>query len=98
MNKKTNLLRIGVLVLLISLLAVNTVEAQSRQRLKELENTEQDRQAEEQAAEEEGRQRHMDLQSKQTRKEMKGYQKQSKRYNNNRKEPFWKKWFRRNKR
>jgi len=98
MNKKTNLLRIGLLVLLISFLAVNSIEAQSRQRLRELENKEQDRQAEQQAAEEEGRQRHKDIQSKQTRKEMKRYEKQSKRYNNNRKEPFWKKWFRRNKR
>jgi Ni/Co efflux regulator RcnB len=98
MNKKTNLLRIGLLVLLISFLAVNSIEAQSRQRLRELENKEQDRQAEQQAAEEEGRQRHKDIQSKQTRKEMKRYEKQSKRYNNNRKEPFWKKWFQRNKR
>ena len=51
MNKKTNLLRIGLLVLLISFLAVNSIEAQSRQRLRELENKEQDRQAEQQAAE-----------------------------------------------
>jgi hypothetical protein len=73
-------------------------EAQSRKRLKELEKTEERQQEEASAAEEEGRQRHMDIQSKQTRKEMKRYRKQSKRYNKNRREPFYKRWFRRKKR
>ena len=72
--------------------------AQSRKRLKELEKTEERQQEEAQAAEEEGRNRHMDIQSKQTRKEMKRYRKQSKRYNKNKREPFYKRWFRRKRR
>jgi len=91
------LLRLAFLFLVISLAFPLTTEAQSRKRLKELEKTEERQQSEQMAAEEEARQRHMDIQSKQTKKEMKRYKKMSKRHNNNRKEPFYKKWFRREK-
>lgn len=64
--------------------------AQSRKRLRELEKMEQSHQVDEAAAEAEARQRHMDIQSKQTKKEMKRYKKMSKRYNNNKREPILK--------
>jgi Flp pilus assembly protein TadB len=95
MNKKTNLLRIAFLMLMVALLNVQPAEAQSKKRLRELENKEQERQAEEAAAEREAQERHLSIQSKQTRKEMKRYKKMSKRVNNNRKESFVKRWFRR---
>ena len=86
-------------LLIVSLLLFNLSEgaAQSKKRLKELERVEQDRNAEEASKSDEAKKRHRDIQSKQTRKEMKKYKKMSKRHNTNRKEPFFKKWFRRNK-
>jgi hypothetical protein len=99
MKKKTNLrYKIGILILTLVLLSAYDSEAQSRKRLRELDQMEKGHEAEEESAEAEAKQRHLDIQSKQTRKEMKNYQKMSKRYNTNRREPFYKKWFRRNRR
>ena len=97
--KRTNLhVSIGILAIIVITAIPTKVEAQSRKRLKELERTEQQRAAEDDAAANEAKQRHLDIQSKQTRKEMKRYEKMSKRHNTNRREPFFKKWFKRNRR
>lgn len=94
----TNLIiRIVLFLVFTTALGVQNSEAQSRKRLKELEKTEERQQDEQAAAQEEGRQRHMDIQSKRTKKEMKRNKRRSKRYNKNRREPFWKRWFRRKK-
>lgn len=91
----TNLRFTGILFIAIFVfIGINEVNAQSRKRLRELEKTEQSRADEERAATEAAKKRHMDIQSKQTRKEMKQYRKKNKRLNNNRREPFYKKWFR----
>lgn len=85
----TNLRVNAVLFSLIVCMAFpNLTEAQSRKRLRELEETKENQEAEAQAAEDAGRERHLDIQSKQTRKEMRRYRKLSKQYNNNRKPLF----------
>lgn len=66
--------------------------AQSRKRLKELEKMEAEHEAEADEGNEAGIKRHMDIQSKRTRKEMKKMKKRSDRYNNNKRTPFWKRW------
>lgn len=86
-----------LILLIVVLMSVGEANAQSRKRLKELERVEQDRNAEEQSKSDEAKKRHLDIQSKQTKKEMKKYKKMSKRHNTNRREPFFKKWFKRNK-
>ena len=68
----------------------DSVLAQSRQRLRELEKKEQQRNEEEQQSNEAGKKRHYNIQSKSTKKEMKRLKKISRRHNTNRKAPFWK--------
>jgi hypothetical protein len=68
--------------------------AQSRKRLRELDQMEKSHEEEEAAAEEEAKARHLSIQSKQTKKEMKRYKKMSKRVNTNRRDPFYKRWLR----
>lgn len=92
--KRSKLLRIALVTIVLMIGGNEVAHAQSRQRLRELEKKEQERQAEADAKENEAMERHLSIQSKRTRKEMKRYKKQSKRYNRNRKEPFFKKWFR----
>ncbi|GAB5539580.1 MAG: hypothetical protein Salg2KO_16830 [Salibacteraceae bacterium] len=67
---------------------INSADAQSRKRLRELEKMEESHEVDEAQAQEEGRARHMSIQSKRTRKEMKRYKKLNKRYNKNRKPLF----------
>ena len=87
-----------VLPLAILLFTLDSaVVAQSRhvkQREKELGQKEDDRAAEQSAADDEAKERFMSLQSKSTQKEMKRYKKRSKRVNKNRREPFFKRIFR----
>ena len=91
----TNLKLTGVLFILIGLLSLpSNAEAQSRKRLRELEKVGESQEAEKEDAGEEGKARHMSIQSKRTRKEMKRYKKMNKNYNKNRK-PLFRKRYRR---
>jgi hypothetical protein len=68
--------------------------AQSRKRLRELEKMEESHETEEETSNAEGIARHMSIQHKKTRKEMKRYKKLNKQYNNN-KRPLFRKRSRR---
>ena len=81
----------------VFVLSLSEASAQSRQRLRELEKTKQEQRAEEQAAIDAAKKRHQSIQTKQTRKEMKKYERQSRRVNKNQRQPFWKRWFGRSK-
>lgn len=85
----TNLKLTTVLFILIGVLSFpSKSEAQSRKRLKELEKVEESQEAEKENAGDEGAERHMSIQSKRTRKEMKRYKKLNKNYNKNRRPLF----------
>lgn len=75
------------------LLIATTTEALAqsrhvRKRERELAGKKEDRAADQAAAEKEGRERHLSIQSKQTRKEMKANAKRSRRYNDNKRNLF----------
>jgi len=87
----TNLIvRTLLLTFFIFFFLPNNVQAQSRKRLRELDNKEAQRNAEEEAANKAALKKHMDIQSKSTRKEMRRLKKMSQRHNTNRRAPFWK--------
>ncbi|MEZ4720559.1 MAG: hypothetical protein R2813_01625 [Flavobacteriales bacterium] len=62
--------------------------AQSRKRLRELEKMEKSHEEEADADNSEAIERHLSIQTKKTRKEMKRYKKLSKQYNNNKRPLF----------
>jgi hypothetical protein len=68
----------------------NNGQAQSRKRLRELDKKEAQRNAEEEASNDAAKKRHLDIQSKSTRKEMRRLKKMSERHNTNRRAPIWK--------
>lgn len=80
--------KVFLIVVVLSFAAPITSQAQSRKRLKELEKMEETHEVDEKAASKEDKKRHMSIQSKNTRKEMKRYQKMNKRHNKNRKPLF----------
>lgn len=80
-------------LLFLFILPASSVHAQSRKRLRELEKVGQEQQGDEESAKNEAMERHLSIQSKQTRKEMKKYAKQSKRVNKNQRQPFFSRVF-----
>jgi len=87
----TNLIvRTLLLAFFIFFFLPNNVQAQSRKRLRELDKKEAQQNAEEDASNEAAKKRHLEIQSKSTRKEMRRLKKMSQRHNTNRRAPFWK--------
>ncbi|GEM_PF-798690 len=80
-------------ILLAFQLSFLSTQAQSKKRLRELEKVKQEQQGDEEAAKKEAKERHLSIQSKQTLKEMKKYERQSKRVNKNQRGSFWSRKF-----
>lgn len=92
---KANLRVVFVSFIFLGLMLSNLdSKAQSRKRLRELEKMEESHEAEEETSNAEGIARHMSIQTKKTRKEMKRYKKLNKQYNKN-KRPLFRKRSRR---
>ncbi|MDC3338125.1 hypothetical protein OAW23_09650 [Flavobacteriales bacterium] len=72
---------------------VVSVKKQNRKN-RDVKGTAEDKQAQMKAVEDELTKKHMRIQDKATRKRMKRTKKKSKRLKSNKKDPFFKKWFR----
>ncbi|GAB4383473.1 MAG: hypothetical protein Kow0075_15600 [Salibacteraceae bacterium] len=77
--------------MLFALFITEGLQAQSRIRLRELEKMQETHEQDEEQAREEARKRHLSIQSKQTLREMKRYEKMSKRHNKNKRPLFTRK-------
>jgi Flp pilus assembly protein TadB len=94
MNRK-NAFRLitSILLLLVSVAAYSQEGESIKKQKKRLEKKKEERAQGNENARQEGIDRHMDIQDKETRKRMKKNKKKANRINSGKKEPFFKKWF-----